>query len=74
MEEYIEEYKNKLIKKIESEWGLSLGKRSSIYVYFMLHGIKFLKEGGRIGYITSNSWLDVDYGKYLQEFLLKTRK
>jgi len=74
MEEYIKEYKNKLIKKIESEWDLSLGKRSSIYVYFMLHGIKFLKEGGRIGYITSNSWLDVDYGKYLQEFLLKNTK
>jgi len=74
MEEYIEEYKNKLIEKIESEWGFSLGKRSSIYVYFMLHGIKFLKEGGRIGYITSNSWLDVDYGKYLQEFLLKNTK
>jgi len=74
MEEYIEEYKNKLIKKIESEWDLSLGKRSSIYVYFMLHGIKFLKEGGRIGYITSNSWLDVDYGKYLQEVLLKNTK
>jgi len=74
MEEYIAEYKNKLIEKIESEWGFSLGKRSSIYVYFMLHGIKFLKEGGRIGYITSNSWLDVDYGKYLQEFLLKNTK
>jgi hypothetical protein len=74
MEEYIEEYKNKLIKKIESEWGFSLGKRSSIYIYFMLHGIKFIKEGGRIGYITSNSWLDVDYGKYLQEVLLKNTK
>jgi len=74
MEEYIAEYKNKLVQKIESEWGFSLGKRSSIYVYFMLHGIKFLKEGGRIGYITSNSWLDVDYGKYLQEFLLKNTK
>jgi len=74
MEEYIEEYKNKLIEKIKSEWRFSLGKRSSIYVYFMLHGIKFLKEGGRIGYITSNSWLDVDYGKFLQEFLLKNTK
>jgi len=74
MEEYIAEYKNKLIEKIESEWGFSLGKRSSIYVYFMLRGIKFLEEGGRIGYITSNSWLDVDYGKYLQEFLLKNTK
>ena len=74
MEEYIEEYKNTLIEKIKSEWGFSLGKRSSIYVYFMLHGVKFLKEGGRIGYITSNSWLDVEYGKFLQEFLLKNTK
>ena len=74
IEEYVTKYKTKLLQKIKSEWGFSLGKRSGIYVYFMLHGIKFLKEGGRIGYITSNSWLDTDYGRYLQEFLLKNTK
>ena len=74
MEEYIQGYKEKLAKHIKNDWNIEIGARSSIYVYFMLHGIKFLKEGGRIGYITSNSWLDVDYGKYLQEFLLKNTK
>jgi len=74
MEEYIQGYKEKLAKHIKNDWNIEIGARSSIYVYFMLHGIKFLKEGGRTGYITSNSWLDVDYGKYLQEFLLKNTK
>ncbi|MCD6536826.1 MAG: restriction endonuclease subunit M, partial [Thaumarchaeota archaeon] len=74
MEEYIEDYKEKLADVVEKEWKIKLGKRSSIYVYFMLHGFKFLEEGGRLGYITSNSWLDVDYGKYLQEFFLKNSK
>jgi hypothetical protein len=74
MEDYILEYKDNLAKRIKAEWDFSLGKRCSIYVYFMLHGLKFLEEGGRLGYVTSNSWLDVEYGKYLQEFLLKNTK
>ncbi|MEM3872320.1 MAG: N-6 DNA methylase, partial [Nitrososphaeria archaeon] len=74
MEDYIPRYKDTLSKIVEREWKLRLGKRCSIYIYFMLHGLKFLKEGGRLGYITSNSWLDVDYGKYLQEILLKNTK
>ncbi|MEM3384542.1 MAG: N-6 DNA methylase, partial [Nitrososphaeria archaeon] len=74
MEDYIPGYKDTLSKIVEREWKLRLGKRCSIYIYFMLHGLKFLKEEGRLGYITSNSWLDVDYGKYLQEILLKNTK
>jgi len=74
MEEYIQGYKEDLADNINNYWGIKVGARSSIYVYFMLHGIRFLKEGGRIGYITSNSWLDVDYGKYLQKILLKNTK
>jgi hypothetical protein len=29
-----------------------------------------MREGGRLGFIVSNSWLDVDYGAGLQAFLL----
>lgn len=67
-------YREKLKKLIEKEWGLSIGKRSSIYSHFFFYGGRFLKEGGRLGFITSNSWLDVDYGKYLQEFFLRNFK
>jgi type I restriction-modification system DNA methylase subunit len=51
-----------------------LSKRSGIYVYFFVHAASFLKEGGRLGFITSNSWLDVDYGYDLQRFFLENFK
>jgi type I restriction-modification system DNA methylase subunit len=51
-----------------------IGKRAGIHAYFFVHGTKFLKEGGCFGFIVSNSWLDVDYGKGLQEFFLKNYK
>jgi methylase of polypeptide subunit release factors len=67
-------YKDRLRELIKKTWGMEVSKRSSIYVYFFLHGTKFLTKNGRLGLITSNSWLDVDFGKYLQEFFLKNFK
>jgi len=76
LEDYIPGYKQKLEKVLKDDWGREgeLGGRAGIHAYFFLHGAKFLREKGRFGYITSNSWLDVDYGKYLQEFFLKHHK
>ena len=76
LERYIPNYKSKLEKILQKDWGrkFDLGKRSSIYAHFFIHGVRFLKENGRFGYVTSNSWLDVDYGKYLQEFFLKNTR
>ena len=48
-----------------------LSKRAGIHAYFFVHGYKFLKVGGRFGFVVSNSWLDVDWGSGLQEFFLK---
>ncbi len=48
----------------------NISRRAAIYVYFFIHATKFLKNGGRFGFIVSNSWLDVEYGAGLQEFLL----
>ena len=48
-----------------------LDSKSDLYVYFYLHGLSLLNEKGTFCFITSNSWLDVGYGKDLQEFLLK---
>ena len=44
---------------------------SGLYIYFYFHGLSLLNPKGTFCSITSNSWLDVDYGKNLQEFLLK---
>lgn len=69
-----ERYKEKLNYVIKKDFHFSIGKRSGIYSYFFIHGSKFLKDGGRFGFITSNSWLDADYGKHLQEFFLNNHK
>jgi type I restriction-modification system DNA methylase subunit len=51
-----------------------IGKRAGIHAYFFVHSTKFLRDGGYFGFIVSNSWLDVDYGKGLQEFFLNNYK
>jgi len=72
------EYKRKLIKSaildLQGKKLAEIGKRAGIHAYFFIHGTKFLKEKGYFGFIVSNSWLDVDYGKGLQEFFLKNYK
>jgi len=72
------EYKSRLIKNalldLNGKKIAEISKRAGIHVYFFVHGTKFLKNGGRFGFIVSNSWLDVDYGKGLQEFFLRNYK
>ena len=48
-----------------------LNAKSDLYVYFYFHGLSLLNTKGTFCTITSKSWLDVGYGKDLQEFLLK---
>ena len=48
-----------------------LDAKSDLYIYFYFHGLSLLNPKGTFCTITSNSWLDVGYGKNLQEFLLK---
>ncbi|MGO8747718.1 MAG: Eco57I restriction-modification methylase domain-containing protein, partial [Thermoguttaceae bacterium] len=48
-----------------------LDAKSDLYVYFYFHGLSLLNPKGAFCFITSNSWLDVGYGKDLQEFLLR---
>jgi hypothetical protein len=66
-------YKNKLIESVKGVFPVvkNLEKRSDYYIYFYFHGLSLLNANGTFCFITSNSWLDVEYGKELQEFLCK---
>ena len=63
--------KEKIYTVIERDGIKSFSKRSSIYTYVFFHSGVLLKEGGYLGFITSNSFLDTDYGKYLKEWMLE---
>lgn len=51
-------------------WNRYVGRRAGLHIYFLLHGLSFLREGGRFGFVLPNNWLDVAYGAGLKQFLL----
>jgi hypothetical protein len=54
--------------------GLRLSGRADLHCYFWPVAARFLKEGGYFGFLTSSSWLDVEYGFALQGWILQNFK
>ncbi len=71
------EYLNRLNESLRAIYPGFMGRtrrisgRADYYLYFYLHALSLLAEQGAFCFITSNSWLDVDFGKDLQEFFLR---
>lgn len=71
------EYLERLNESLRAIYPAFMGKarkisrRADYYVYFYLHSLSLLADRGTFCFITSNSWLDVDFGKDLQEFFLR---
>lgn len=60
---------------IRTEFGITkINQQSDLYVYYLMHTAALLREGGRLGYVISASWLDVSFGAGLQKFLLDNFK
>lgn len=56
---------------LAKEQGARLTMRSDIHTYFWPHSLTFLKDNGRLCFLTSSQWLDTDYGFKLQAWLLE---
>jgi hypothetical protein len=54
--------------------GLRLTGRSDLHCYFWPVATSLLKDDGWFGFLVSSSWLDVDYGFRLQEWVLSNFK
>jgi type I restriction-modification system DNA methylase subunit len=85
VEKRLRGYKKKLEGVLKQDWkaeypelfsdgDLRLSGQADIYTYLFFHATKHLKDNGRIGIVTSSSWLEVDYGYELQKFFLKNFK
>ena len=54
-----------------SAWpGLQLSGRSDLHCYFWPAAARLLKPNGYFGFLTSSSWMDVEYGFALQGWML----
>jgi len=68
-------FKNRVSgRKQKTTHDLQLSGQADIYAYLFFHAAAHLKKGGRMGFVTSNSWLDVAYGYELQRFFLSKFK
>lgn len=71
------EYKSYLQEMVKLDFPADFGPKakinaqSDLYAYFYIRGLRLLNPSGIHTFICSNSWLDVGYGVWLQEFLLK---
>ena len=60
----------KLLKEYNLTAQVQRGVEPGIYIHFIMHGFDMLNEGGRLGMIISDSWLQTDYGIDFGHFLL----
>lgn len=65
------EYKDDLVEYVDITYGVKPTKKCDYYVYFFYNALDLLNSKGAMVYISSNSWLDVDFGKYPQKLFLK---
>ncbi len=68
------ETKDDLQKAAEARWNDDseyIAKGADLLVYFYERGISLIADDGFLVFIVQNSWLDTDYGKKFQQFLLK---
>jgi methylase of polypeptide subunit release factors len=72
-QEKVEKKEKESVKKtLETVWpGLRISGRSDLHCYFWPASARLLKEGGYFGFLTSSSWLDVEYGFPLQAWILQ---
>ncbi|UFQ98680.1 Eco57I restriction-modification methylase domain-containing protein [Pseudomonas wenzhouensis] len=59
----------KAVEKWKSTYGGGVDARSSLWVYFFIHSLNFLKEGGRLAFVLPGSFLSADYSKKVHKIL-----
>ncbi|WP_154724196.1 N-6 DNA methylase [Vibrio cyclitrophicus] len=45
--------------------GVTMGRNASLWAFFLLHSLSFIKEGGRVAWVLPSSLLHADYAKTL---------
>ena len=70
----IEERLCSVLTKYNLHADVARGKEPGIYIHFIMWAREFLKPGGRLGMIISDSWLQAIYGEEFGRYLLENFK
>lgn len=65
-----DEQKKTAFKSLDNK-KFGLGGRASLWAYFLLHSLSFLKPGGRMAWVLPSSFLYSDYAKQVRDILSK---
>lgn len=71
---FTKEMKEEIQKSVKQRWEKDskyIQSGSDLLIYFYERAIDLINENGFIIYIVQNSWLDTDYGKNFQRFLIR---
>jgi hypothetical protein len=71
--EFTEDMKSKLQMYIEHDFPTEkhlIPRGCDLLIYFYTKSVQLVRTDGFIAYITQNSWLDTDFGKKFQEFIV----
>ncbi|MHA1228441.1 MAG: Eco57I restriction-modification methylase domain-containing protein, partial [Candidatus Hodarchaeales archaeon] len=71
--EFKQEIKNKLqdnVKKLVGKQSQYIPRGSDLLIYFFFVSLRLVNEKGFVVKITQNSWLDTEYGRKFQKYLL----
>ena len=63
-----------IASKIAHEFDVQITKLTNIYALFFIRATKFIRNGGRVAFITPSEFLYTGYGEELKRFLLKNYK
>lgn len=71
-----DKYKDLLRKMAELDFPNDISEktidgRSDLYTFFYVRGLKLINPRGYLTFICSNSWLDVEYGYWLQRLVIE---
>ena len=62
-------YQLNSVDKVHEENDVRISLRSSLWVYFIIHSLRFLREGGRMAWVLPRSLSQADYGHELVDLL-----
>ncbi|MGS0623427.1 HsdM family class I SAM-dependent methyltransferase [Ralstonia sp. VS2407] len=61
----------KSLKDWKEKYAFNLNGRSSLWAYFVIHAMNFLKRGGRVAWVLPGSFLTAKYSEKIRNELLK---